>query len=94
MDHPVCGSVEEEIRRLLQGVEAVDGIPPARSNQVKCSDEEVSLAAVWMQQKNMGVSRVATDLRWFSTAPKLEIERIFPLETDQDYLVQLSVPPV
>jgi hypothetical protein len=93
MDHPACESAEEEIRRLLQGVEAVDGIPPARSNRVKCPDEESSLGAVWMQQRDMGVSRVATDLRWFSTAPRLEIERVFPLETDRNYLVQLGVKP-
>jgi hypothetical protein len=94
MDHPVCGSVEEEIRRLLQGVEAVTGMSPAYSKQATCSDEEASLGAVWMHQRDMGVSRVATDLRWFSTAPRLEIERVFPLETDRNYLVQLGVTPV
>lgn len=94
MDHPVCGSVEEEIRRLLQGVEAVDGMPPAHSKRATSSAEEKSLEAVWMQQKDMAVSRVATDLRWFSTAPRLEIERVFPLETDRNYLVQLGMTPV
>jgi hypothetical protein len=58
------------------------------------SAEEKSLEAVWMQQKDMAVPRVATDLRWFSTAPRLEIERVLPLEKDRNYLVQLGVTPV
>ena len=91
---PACESVEEDIRRLLQGVEAVTGMPPSYSKQAKCSDEEASLGAVWMHQKDMAAPRVATDLRWFSTASRLEIERVLPLETDRNYLVQLSVQPV
>ncbi len=93
-DHPISGNIEEDIRRLLQGVEAVSGVSPSRSKQATCSDEEASLRAVWMHQRDMGVSRVATDLRLFSTAPRLEIERILPLETDRNYLVQLGVTPV
>jgi hypothetical protein len=91
---PVCGSVEEDIRRLLQGVVADTGKPPSRSKQAKCSDAEASLGAVWMHQKDMTPPRVATDLRLFSTASRLEIEWVIPLETDRNYLVQLSVPPL
>jgi hypothetical protein len=93
-DHPVDQSVEGNIRGLMHGVVAVDGIKPANSKQVSCFDEEMRLRAVWMTHKDMDVSRVATDLRWFSTAPRLEIERVFLLQTDRNYLVQLTVPPV
>lgn len=93
-DHSVDGSVEAAIRSRLQGVEAVDGVKPANSKQVSCSDEEVSLKAVWMKQKDMNASKVATDLRWFSTAPRLEIERIVALQAKRNYLIQLNVPPV
>jgi hypothetical protein len=93
-DLQVCGSVEEDVRRSLQGVEAVAGMSPSYSKQATCSDEEASLGAVWMRQKDMAAPRVATDLRWFSTAPRLEIEMVMPLGTDRNYLVQLSVPPV
>jgi hypothetical protein len=91
---PGGGGVEEEIRRVLQGVEAIAGLRPSYSQQAACSDEEASLGAVWMRQKDMAAPRVATDLRWFSTAPSLELERAFPLRTDRNYLVQLSVQPV
>jgi len=93
-DHPVDKSIEENLRGLLHGVAAVDGIKPANSKQVSCSDDEMKLNAVWMSQKEMDVSRVATDLRWFSTAPMLEIERVFSLGPDRRKLVQLNVPPV
>jgi len=93
-DHAVDGSVEAAIRSCLQGVEAVDGVKPANSKQVSCSDEEVSLKAVWMKQKDMNASKVATDLRWFSTAPRLGIERIVALQAERNYLIQLNVPPV
>jgi hypothetical protein len=86
--------IETNIRNIMQGVEAVDGIRPANSKQVSCSDEEMKLKAVWMSHKGMDVSRVATDLRWFSTAPQLELERIFALPHDCHYIIQLNVPSV
>ena len=92
-DQQVDGSVEAGIRSYLDGVGAVDGIKAAHSRQVSCSDEEVRLKAVWMKQKDMSEPRVATDLRWFSTAPRLEIERVAPLQAEGNYLIQLNVPP-
>jgi hypothetical protein len=92
-DPPPAG-IGGEIRRLLQGVESMDGVPPARSRQVPCSEAETGLDATWMRQKNMSPSRVATDLRWFSTAPRIEVERIFPLPVAGTYLVRLNVPPI
>ncbi len=83
-----------EIRRLLQGVASMDGVPPANSGQVTCSGAEASMEATWMRQKDMSPSRIATDLRWFSTAPRLEVERIFALGVPGSYLVQLNVPAI
>lgn len=83
-----------EIRRLLQGVASMDGVPPATSRQVTCSEAEASMEATWMRQKDMSPSRIATDLRWFSTASRLEVDRIFPLGVPGNYLVQLNVPPI
>ncbi len=85
---------ESRIRKVFDGIKAVEGIKPAYSKQVSCSDEEMLLKAIWMSQKDMEISRVATDLRWFSTAPRLEVERVFSLSKEQHYLVQLNVPPV
>ena len=93
-DNAVDSSVETGIRSHFHGVEAVDGIKPANSRQVSCSDEEVRLKAVWMKHKDMNASKVATDLRWFSTAPRLEIEMVAPLQPVKNYLIQLNVPPV
>jgi len=90
-NQPASGSVEDQIRRLLHGVKADVGVPPARSKQVKCSQEEEGLGAIWIHYKDMGVPRVAASLRNLSTAPSLEIERIVPLNLDQNYLVQLGV---
>lgn len=57
------GTFEGQIRKLLEGVEAEDGILPARSKQVACSEGEEGMGEVWMQHKDMNPSRVATDLR-------------------------------
>jgi hypothetical protein len=93
-EHTTDEKIEQNIRELMEGVEAVTGIKPANSKHVSCTDEEMRLKAVWMSHKNMDVSRVATDLRWFSTAPRLEIERVFRLQADRRYLIQLNVPQI
>jgi hypothetical protein len=93
-EHTTDEKIEQNIRELMEGVEAVTGIKPANSKHVSCTDEEMRLKAVWMSHKNMDVFRVATDLRWFSTAPRLEIERVFRLQADRRYLIQLNVPPI
>jgi hypothetical protein len=91
---PAPEGISREIRRLLQGVESMDGVPPASSRKVTCTEGEADLDATWMRQKNMSPSGVATDLRWFSTAPRIEVEQIFPLAVAGNYLVQLNVPPI
>lgn len=93
-NHEADGSTEANIRSHLHGVESIAGIRPGNSVQVSCSDEEIGLKAIWMKHKDMNPSKVATDLRWFSTAPRLEIEMIAPLKADRYYLIQLSVPSV
>lgn len=85
--------IENSIRKVFDGIEAVDGIKPANSKQVSCSDKEMLLKAIWMTHKGMDFSRVATDLRWFSTAPRLEVERVFALSRERHYVIQLNVPP-
>jgi len=85
---------ESRIRKVFDGIEAVEGNKAAYSKQVSCSDEEMLLKAIWMSQKDMEISRVATDLRWFSTAPRLDVEHVFSLSMAQHYLVQLNVPSV
>lgn len=90
--HTIEADLENLIRSRLQGVAAVDGIKVANSKQVPSPDEEIILNAVWMSQNNMDTARVATDLRWFSTAPKLEIEKIYQLQANRNYLIQLNVP--
>ena len=89
----VSEEVESSVRNALDGIEALKGIKPANSKQVSCFDEEMLLKATWMSHKGMDFSRVATDLRWFSTAPRLEVERVFALSKGRHYLVQLNVPP-
>ena len=93
-NHPVDPSTEENIRSNIGGVVAVDRVKPANSKHVSCSDEEMRLKAIWMSYKGMDVSGVATELRWFSTAPRLVIEQVFSLPKDQKYLIQLNIPPV
>lgn len=85
--------IENRIRNVFDGIEAVEGVKPANSKQVSCTDQEMLLKAIWMTHKGMDFSRVATDLRWFSTTPRLEVERVFALSREGHYLVQLNVPP-
>lgn len=84
---------EEEIRRLLDGVEAIPGVKPSNSRRADCSEAEASLRGAWMWQRDMSPSRVATDLRWFSMAQWMEVERALPLNADA-YMVSLRVPAV
>jgi hypothetical protein len=93
-NHDVDGNIEENIRSHFHGIESIAGIKPANSVNVSCSDEEIGLKAIWMKHKDMSPPKVATDLRWFSTAPRLEIEMVAPLKAERNYLIQLSVPPV
>ncbi len=86
--------IQNRIRNHMHGIEAVEGIKPANSKQVSCSDEEMKIKATWMAHNGMDTSRVATDLRWFSTAPRLEIERVYALPHDRRYLIQLNVPSI
>ena len=91
---PVSFDVEEGIRRSLAGVEATTGVSPSNSKRVASSPLETGLGAVWMRQKDMSVPRVATDLRCFSGAPRLEVEVVLSLQANSEYLVQLNVPPL
>jgi hypothetical protein len=88
----VAPTIEDEIRQVLDGVEAVAGVSPSNSKRATDCGVEASLSGAWMQQKDMSAARVATDLRWFSTAPRMEVKRVIPLETPGEYLVQLNVP--
>jgi hypothetical protein len=94
MNHEMDGSIEANIRSHFHGVESIAGIKPANSINVSCSDDEIGLKATWMRHKDMNPSKVATDLRWFSTAPRLEIEMVAPLQAERYYLIQLRVPPL
>jgi hypothetical protein len=89
----VSVDVEEKVRRTVEGVEAISGMAPSKSKHVPSTGVEAGLGAVWMRQKNMSVPRVATDLRWFSGAPRVEVETVLWLRTTGEYLVQLNVPP-
>lgn len=85
---------ERMVKGQLDGIGSIDGMRESRSSRCDCSEEEASIGAVWMRQRDMAPERVATDLRCFSSARRLEVERVIPLLVGENYLVQLTVPAV
>jgi hypothetical protein len=90
-EHP---DIERMVKEQLDGIGSIDGMRESRSTRSECSEEEASIGAVWMRLRDMAPERVATHLRLFSTAPRLEVERVVPLSIGETYLVQLTVPAV